>query len=67
MIGKFINYESCKEELRNQCFKFSHIGDEGRHFYTNEAKMNIAEVYVYKDGSVSALIGKYIVTKLNIK
>lgn len=59
MTGAFINYEACKDELRNQCFKFSHIGDKGRHFYTNEAKMDIAEVYVYEDGSSSAIIGKY--------
>ena len=59
MIGAFKDFEACKDELRNQGFKFSHIGDDGNKWFTNEAKMDIAEVYVYGDGSSSALIGKY--------
>ena len=62
MIGTFNSKQACIDELRNQCFKFSHI-DNGNMLFTKESTMDIVEIHVYKDGSASALVGKY--TKVN--
>lgn len=62
MIGTFKSKQACIDELRNQCFKFSHI-DNKNMFFTKDATNDIAEIHVYKDGSASALVGKY--TKIN--
>ncbi len=59
MTGTFKNSEECKNSLRHEGFKFSHMFD-GRMIFTIEtaAKIKYAEVYIYCDNSSSALIGE---------
>ena len=58
MVGSFENKEKCVEELRNQCFIF-YTAMNGVIYYYSKEKQEIAEINIYKDGSASALIGKY--------
>jgi hypothetical protein len=59
MIGAFKNAEECKNSLRKEGYKFSHMFD-GRMVFTVETaqKIKFAEISVYPDDSCSALIGE---------
>jgi hypothetical protein len=54
MIGSFINKEACVSELKYQGFIWCAIN-----VYVNKSVNDFAEIYVYTDGSASALIGRY--------
>ena len=54
MIGSFETKEACISELKNQGFTW-YAGN----VYVHKSVCDVAEIYVYKDKSASALIGKY--------
>lgn len=58
MVGSFENKDKCIAELKNQCFIF-YTAIAGITYYYSKSKQEIAEINIYKDGSASALIGKY--------
>lgn len=58
MRGLFVNKEECIKNLRSQCFVF-YTSDNGVMYFYSKEKQEIAEIIVYKDGSSSALIGRY--------
>lgn len=58
MKGTFNTESICTEELRAKGFKFHTINGNNK-LFINEAVKELAEVFVYSDGSASALIGSY--------
>jgi hypothetical protein len=54
MIGSFINKQACVSELKNQGFIWY-----ANNVYINKNVNDVAQIYVYTDGSASALIGRY--------
>ena len=58
MLGTFNTQSNCESELRNQGFCFYTISNS-RPVFINRTKKEIAEIYVYRDNSSSALFGSY--------